>query len=295
MHVNPVLRRTVAGLGVGALVAALFLYLPLMLLWPVVLGLAVLAQLEFYRMAKAYEPVVWFGLALGAAWIAAVAALGHVSAVQFLGVVALPVATFMASLLVLFSSRRARPIASVASTLFGFLYVPFLLSFMLGYAQIGLAKNCDLFAMPVSRVGMYTLFAVIVVTKLSDTGGFALGMACGRHKMCPSISPKKSWEGLAGSMLFSAAAAAGMLALARHFGWGETVLFWRTLTYPLAIAGGAVAALLATGGDLVESRFKRECGVKDSSSFLPAGMGGLLDEFDSALFVPALLYPLFLM
>jgi phosphatidate cytidylyltransferase len=62
------------------------------------------------------------------------------------------------------------------------------------------------------------------------------------------------------------------------------------LRYPLAAAVGALIALLATVGDLIESRFKRACGVKDSSTFMPAGMGGFLDMFDSILFIPALAY-----
>ena len=95
-------------------------------------------------------------------------------------------------------------------------------------------------------------------------------------------------------MLFSAATACVFLALARRFGWGETVRLWSALTYPVAAACGAATALLATAGDLIESRFKRACGVKDSATFMPAGMGGFLDMFDSILFIPALVYfPLF--
>ena len=119
-------------------------------------------------------------------------------------------------------------------------------------------------------------------------------MAFGKHKMCPTISPKKSWEGLVGSMIFSAATAVVMLALARHFEWGKDIKFWNALTYPVAMGGGAVLALVATACDLIESRFKREFDVKDSSCFLPAGMGGLLDMFDSVLFIPALAYPFLL-
>ena len=135
------------------------------------------------------------------------------------------------------------------------------------------------------------LFALIAIAKFSDTGGFAFGMAFGKHKMCPTISPKKSWEGLVGSMLFSAVTAAVMLAIARHFEWGNDIKVWNMLTYPVAMGSGAVMALVATACDLIESRFKREFDVKDSSCFLPAGMGGLLDMFDSVLFIPALVYP----
>ena len=115
-------------------------------------------------------------------------------------------------------------------------------------------------------------------------------MAFGKHKMCPSISPKKSWEGLVGSMLFAAVTACVFLAISRYYGWGAVVKVWNLLTYPLAAAVGALIAVLATVGDPIESRFKRECGVKDSATFMPAGMGGFLDMFDSILFIPALVY-----
>ena len=69
---------------------------------------------------------------------------------------------------------------------------------------------------------------------------------------------------------------------------------WGSLSYPCMIAVGVAAALAATAGDLIESRFKREVGVKDSATFMPAGMGGFLDMLDSTLFLPALAYPLLL-
>jgi CDP-diglyceride synthetase len=92
-------------------------------------------------------------------------------------------------------------------------------------------------------------------------------------------------------MLFSAVTAAVMLTIARHFEWGVDMKVWNVLTYPVAMGGGALLALVATACDLIESRFKREFDVKDSSVFLPAGMGGLLDMFDSVLFIPAIAYP----
>ena len=195
---------------------------------------------------------------------------------------------FLLCALVTFNSRYKNPVGAIASTLAGFFYVPFLMSFFLLIAQIGAPSYSSEW---VSRTGLYTLFALIAVTKFSDTGGFAFGMAFGRHKMCPSISPKKSWEGLAGSMLFSAVVAAGMLALARHFNWGAEIKAWNALSYPVAMAGGAFLAIAGTVGDLIESRFKREFDIKDSATFMPAGQGGFLDMFDSVLFIPAMAYP----
>lgn len=292
---NPVLKRTLAGLAVGAGVVGLFLYMPLTLFFPLLLVLTMLVQLEFYQMAKAYEPVTVFGLLMGATWISWTAATpaGH-PLVGFLvpgAVFGFLLAFFALCVLVLFRARHKNPVGTIASTLFGFFYVPFLTSFFLRFAQLQASAP---FGMPASRVGFYTLFALIAVCKFSDTGGFAFGLSFGKHKMCPSISPKKSWEGLLGSCVFSAVAAAVFLAVARACGWGAACPLWGKLTYPAVLAGGAFLALVATVGDLIESRIKRECGVKDSSTFLPAGMGGFLDVFDSILFIPAIAYPAFL-
>ena len=294
---NHVVKRTLTGVTVGLGVIALFLWCPLRAVMPLVVVLSALVQLEFYQMAKEREPASAVGLLLGTAWLVSVGLYGFGERLVFL-MVAFPavfaLVMFGVCLGVLFQPRFTHPISTVATTLFGFLYVPFLLGFFLLTVQLGAQGFWGGTPGTWTRHGLYTLLALIATAKFSDTGGFAFGMAFGKHKMCPTISPKKSWEGLVGSMLFSAATACVFLALAQRFGWGETVRFWNVLTYPAAAACGAAMALLATVGDLIESRFKRACGVKDSATFMPAGMGGFLDMFDSILFIPALFYfPLF--
>ena len=283
---NHIVKRTLSGLAVGGGVIALFLWCPLCAVGGIVLALSSLAQLEFYQMSKRYEPVTWFGILMGAAWIGGTAYLGMRLVTEALYVYApfvIAPVFFLLCAWVLFRPRYAHPLGSIASTLLGFLYVPFLFSFFLMIIDLGAASDAP-------RTGLYTLLALIAMAKFSDTGGFAFGMAFGKHKMCPLISPKKSWEGLVGSMLFAAATACVFLAVSRHYGWGTTVGAWNRMTYPVAAAVGALVALLATVGDLIESRFKRECGVKDSATFMPAGMGGFLDMFDSILFIPSLFY-----
>lgn len=292
---NKVAKRTVVGVSAGAFVVALFLYCPLKALPPILMILSTLVQLEFYQLVRAYRPVAWFGLLMGAVWLAAVAAFPSATwsspPVSMLPG-GLAWSGFLLAMLVLFRSKYDRPVASWAVTLAGFVYVPFLLSYFLRVVQIGVASGGGLFAMPDSRAGLYTLLYLVASAKFSDTGGFAFGMAFGKHKMCPSISPNKSWEGLAGSMVFAAVTGCVMLWISRQFGWAGVVPFWGRMDYPGMVLAGFVLALLATAGDLVESRFKRECGVKDSATFMPAGMGGFLDMFDSILFLPALAYPL---
>ncbi len=293
---NPILKRTLCGLAVGAGVIALFLYCPLKAIPVILLVVSMLLQLEFYQMAKKYEPVTWFGLLMGVVWLmgnAAYPGLVGLSACLSTGMLALVPLTFLLSCIVLFRSRYQNPIGTIASTLFGFFYVPFLLAFFLRLVQLEPAAG-TMFAMPATRVGLYTLFFLIAVAKFSDTGGFAFGVSMGRHKMCPSVSPNKSWEGLVGSMIFASITTAVFLAVARANGWAEHCALWGRLNYALVVPVGIGFALVGTAGDLIESRFKRECGVKDSATFMPAGMGGFLDMFDSFIFLPALVYPLYL-
>ena len=135
-----------------------------------------------------------------------------------------------------------------------------------------------------ARHGNLMMLYIIAIVKISDMGGFAAGVSTaklikgGNHKMCPTISPNKSWEGLAGSVVASCILSCCFIPIT-HFIW------WKALAF------GVTAALVGTFGDLVESKFKRWVGVKDSSTFMPAGMGGLLDMFDSLLFAPAVLLP----
>ena len=131
------------------------------------------------------------------------------------------------------------------------------------------------------QFGNVMLLYVIAIVKISDMGGFAFGVSAqclrGRtHKLCPSVSPNKSWEGLFGSVFGSCLVSCAFLPLTQ-FG------------VPKALAFGVVAALVGTLGDLVESKLKRWVGVKDSATFMPAGLGGFLDMFDSLLLAPALL------
>jgi len=111
-------------------------------------------------------------------------------------------------------------------------------------------------------------FVLLVVG--SDTGGFAAGVLFGKHPMAPSVSPKKSWEGFAGSVLACVLLGVGTVTLFLHGSWWAGALT------------GLAAVAAATVGDLGESLIKRDLGIKDMSSLLP-GHGGLMDRLDSLL------------
>jgi len=110
----------------------------------------------------------------------------------------------------------------------------------------------------------------IVVTVASDIGGYVAGVLFGKHPMAPRISPKKSWEGFAGSALACLGVGAALVVWLLQGPW------WAGL----AVGGACVVS--ATLGDLSESLIKRDLGIKDMGNLLP-GHGGLMDRLDSLL------------
>ena len=158
--------------------------------------------------------------------------------------------------------------------------VPFSGKYMASLAAGLVILACAFAVIPVIAYdhGNLRLLYVLAIVKISDMGGFAFGVAFGRHKMCPTISPNKSWEGLFGSIFASCLVSCCFMG-ATGFGVVKSLVC------------GVTAALVGTAGDLVESKFKRWVGVKDSSTMkITNGMGGFLDMIDSLLFAPAVLY-----
>ena len=132
------------------------------------------------------------------------------------------------------------------------------------------------------------LLALFVLLWTNDTFAYCVGMLTskrknGNHKMSPHVSPKKSWEGLCGGLVF-VLLASWLLA---HFGWFDCIDGWQYTVHPqakyfVALGFGLLATTAGTLGDLMESLLKRSYGIKDSGEFLP-GHGGVLDRFDSLL------------
>jgi phosphatidate cytidylyltransferase len=131
---------------------------------------------------------------------------------------------------------------------------------------------------PQHEHGMGLFLGAIIATVAYDVGGFAIGSRAGRTPLAPEISPNKTWEGLIGGMV--AAFLASLVIVTQIAPW----------TLSKAFALGLVAAVAAPLGDLSESMIKRDLGVKDMGSILPAH-GGVLDRIDAMLFViPATYY-----
>lgn len=132
--------------------------------------------------------------------------------------------------------------------------------------------------------GPWRVFVFILLTVSNDIGGYAVGVLFGKHPIAPQISPKKSWEGLAGSVVLQSIV--GIVAFIYIF----DAPWWQGLI------AGVVLTISATGGDFIESAVKRDLGVKDMGTIVP-GHGGIMDRLDSLLpnaFVTWVLFSIFL-
>ena len=228
---NPILKRTLTGLVVGAVVICAALFAPWRVLEVVMFVLCLLVFAEY------------------------------------------------CSLLAIKARAQGKKVSSWCLVLLGLFLIPAGIGMLAEIADVHGDEMCGPF-----RLGNVMLLYVVAIVKFSDVGGFAFGltsaklMKSGNHKLCPTISPNKSWEGLFGSIFASCLVSCSFMG-ATGFGVVKS------------LACGVTAALVGTAGDLVESKFKRWVGVKDSSTMkITNGMGGFLDMVDSLLFAPAVLY-----
>lgn len=154
------------------------------------------------------------------------------------------------------TSQPVNYLRDVAVTIFLATWIPLFAAFgaLLVYPEDGPAR----------------VFAFMLTVAFSDIGGYTAGVLFGKHRMVPAISPKKSWEGLAGSVVSGVAAAVLAVVFLLHQPW------W------VGVAMGVMLVVTATLGDLVESQVKRDLGIKDMGTMLP-GHGGLMDRIDGAL------------
>ena len=131
----------------------------------------------------------------------------------------------------------------------------------------------------------FILLTIFVLMWLNDTGAYLVGCSIGRHKLIERVSPKKTWEGFFGGLIFSMAVSLLIFYFIKPFEGMEhidmSLIFWLSV--------GAIVSIIGTWGDLIESMIKRDLQIKDSGNLIP-GHGGILDRIDSILFVlPAIL------
>jgi phosphatidate cytidylyltransferase len=186
----------------------------------------------------------------------------------FWGAPALVTATAVSALVtMLWLLRRGIDgyVMNATASVFTLVYVPFLGSFVALMLAEGGAWDFDRWDEGVKGVVVF-----ILVTIASDIGGYIAGVLFGRHPMAPVISPKKSWEGFAGSLVFCVGAGLGLVVYLLDGDWWVGAVL------------GLISVVMATLGDLCESVMKRDLGIKDMSQVIP-GHGGLMDRLDSLL------------
>jgi phosphatidate cytidylyltransferase len=205
------------------------------------------------------RPNIPFGIASGAA-LMIVSFLDRPELIP----VTIAAAAFGSLLLALRPSRGPTPASDAAWTVLGVAWVT-----GGGAAAVAMLK------LPAS--GIKLLIGFVLIAAIDDIAAYFAGTAFGSHKMAPSISPAKSWEGFAGGLV---AALGGGAALG---------LLLAEITPLEGLAIGGICGLLAPAGDLVESLVKRELGIKDSGRLLP-GHGGFLDRLDAILFCAPAVY-----
>lgn len=260
--------------------------LPAAIASSVALGVIVIVSLAFLpwlfvvvviaTMLVAVREVIaaFAGMSIRVARTPAYAATVVVPAVAYVwGPIALMAATGIAILAALvWRLRRGYEgyVRDVTASVFTIAYLPF----MAGFLSLTLAADN----------GPARVVVFILLTMGNDIGGYAAGVLFGRHPIAPQISPKKSWEGFAGSVVVQGIVGALCFALVFDAPWWQGVIV------------GLILTLTATAGDFAESAIKRDLGVKDMGSFLP-GHGGMMDRFDSLIpnaFASWALFTLFL-
>ncbi len=244
-----------------------------------IIGLiAVLTLREFYQLmhAMGYRPFDKLGIFFGT-----LITLSPWFEARFLWPAhpLLALATIVFSIRLLGERTPENRVESLCSTLFGLVYVGLLLEYV---TRIVTPLPADTIT-PDGRL-LIALW-LIVVAKFCDMGALLSGLAFGRHKMSPLISPKKTWEGAVGGVLFSMATGAVFAHMARHH-------FPPHMTPLVAALCAAPIAVLGIVADLVESAIKRRADRKDSGATIP-GIGGMFDLSDSILLAAPVGYFLF--
>jgi phosphatidate cytidylyltransferase len=255
-----------AGLGMAAVVLASLLFQPIAFFGLAVLAVGVACWETATAMRKGGKNVPVIPLAVAGALIVVLAWYGGATGLL------LGTAVSVAALYVWRLSEGATGYRTdISASALVLIQVPFLAGFVMLLATSD-AREANLIDGAAAQVLIY-LFTVVC----SDTGGYTAGVLFGRHQMTPRISPKKSWEGLAGSVVL--AAVGGSVTLWAFFG----------VSFPLGVAFGVCVALAATLGDLSVSLLKRDLGIKDMSNLIP-GHGGVMDRLDSILMVAPVAY-----
>jgi phosphatidate cytidylyltransferase len=262
-------HRVITGVvGVPLIVLAIWFGGPWIALF--IAGAALAGAYEFYHMASfdRREPLLYLGLLFTLALV-----LGPHYRNPDLVPIVITAGILVSLISLLFRSSREKAFHQWAWTIAGALYVGWMLSYWLNLRGL--------------EDGREWVYLAMLTTFANDTGAFFIGRARGRHKLAPTISPAKTWEGAIGGLVSAILASIVTAVVLKLISVGLGTPF--AFRYWQIIVLGLLVAFFAQVGDLVESLLKRKMGVKESGNLLP-GHGGVLDRFDSLIFVGAVIY-----
>ena len=240
------------GVGLGAVILTCLFTVPQLFVGIVAIAVAI----STFELTGALRRAGGINVALIPVFVGGQAMVWLSWPFERVGLLAAFVVTILACLVWRFREGVSGYVRDVTASIFVASYVPLFASF------------AAMLVVPAD--GAYRALCFLIGVVCSDTGGYAAGVLFGKHPMAPLISPKKSWEGFAGSMLTGTVGGALSVSLLLHGQWWQGVLL-----------GGALV-ITSTVGDLVESLIKRDLGIKDMGNLLP-GHGGLMDRMDSLL------------
>ncbi len=254
-------KRVITGLwGIPLLIAIIWFggklgFTTLVAIW------GLLAVFEFYRMVATSKvpPLTYFGLV----WTLLFILSPHFD-YDILTPLLLTSVVILSLIWLLLRHQKEEAFTSWVWTMAGIFYVGWLLSYLVALRGLDAGRDWVFLA-------LFTIFA-------SDTAAFFVGRALGKHRLAPSISPDKTWEGAIAGVI--GAIIASLLLV---------TLLSLSLSYGQAIFLGLIVSIFGQLGDLVESLFKRNMGVKESGKSIP-GHGGFLDRIDSVVFAGVVVY-----
>ena len=257
--------RVITGVVAGAAALVVLLLLP-----PLAINIlvALLAAVAVYELANALKLSKQYGILAWCMLLAAVMPFLGFLQTKWVAPILLVFVFGLAALLLLYHQKVA------AASLLAFGFLTLFVSF--GFTSLALLRHSN------EKVGLAYLFFTLLAAWMSDTGAYFTGYLFGKHKLCPIISPKKTVEGFAGGILFSI-----LICTVSGIIYGAAadveVCWWR-----VALLAG-IASPISVMGDLFASVIKRQNDIKDYGNLFP-GHGGVMDRFDSVIFVAPLVW-----
>lgn len=256
---NEVVKRTLSGIVYIILLVGAILYSveTFLLLFAVFFITAVIEFCKLYQINKIYGLLLSVGIAISLFFLN-----DHPYNSAYLCVI--PFSIFLMVDLFQNQSKKEQPLFKKSIHLIGYVTLPFLIITQLPYLN--------------GNYSPFLLLSIFIMIWCNDTFAYICGRLLGKHKLYEKISPKKTIEGFIGGLLFTQLAA---------------FIIYKTSSLQISLIAWLLIALgisvLGTVGDLIESKYKRQAGVKDSGNIMP-GHGGILDRFDSILFAAPFLF-----